>query len=259
MAAKLYYFSEYLSRSSSARPLGRSSGYTFPMPRESQSARRQRAEAIDQRLAEAYPDAQCSLNYDNPLQLLVATILAAQCTDQRVNQVTAGLFEQYPSAEAFAGADPEQLQQAIRSTGFFRNKAKSLIGAARQIVDRHGGQVPANMDDLLALPGVARKTANVVLGTACGQNVGIVVDTHVTRLAGRMKLTRHENNQGDRIEKDLMKLLPQEQWTMFAHRLVFHGRAVCTARKPDCADCCVNDLCPSAFKAAGAKRSGSGR
>lgn len=218
------------------------------MPRESKKARRQRAGEILDILRQEYPDAWCSLDYDNPLQLLVATILAAQCTDRRVNIVTEDLFRKYKTAEDFARADPSELQDEIRSTGFFRNKSKSIIGSAGKIVDEHDGEVPDEMDDLLELPGVARKTANVVLGSAFHKNAGIVVDTHVTRLANRLKLTTHKTNSGDKIEKDLMDLIPQEDWTFFAHALVHHGRAICTARKPDCPDCPLRDLCPSAGK-----------
>jgi endonuclease-3 len=216
------------------------------MPRESKAARRKRACEIDRVLADRYPDAWCSLEYRNPLELLVATILAAQCTDQRVNQVTPELFEAYPTASDFAQAEPETLQEQIRSTGFFRNKAKSIIGACRKIVDEHGGQVPDTMEQLVTLPGVARKTANVVLGTAFGKNQGVVVDTHVKRLSNRLKLTGHQDPV--KIEKDLCSLLPRAHWTMFSHRLVFHGRATCTARKPDCDHCCISGLCPSAGK-----------
>ncbi len=218
------------------------------MPRESKKARRQRAGEILDILRQEYPDAWCSLDYDNPLQLLVATILAAQCTDRRVNIVTEDLFRKYKTAEDFARADPSELQDEIRSTGFFRNKSKSIIGSARKMVDEHDGEVPDEMDDLLELPGVARKTANVVLGSAFHKNAGIVVDTHVTRLANRLKLTTHKTNSGDKIEKDLMDLIPQEDWTFFAHALVHHGRAICTARRPDCPDCPLRDLCPSAGK-----------
>jgi endonuclease-3 len=218
------------------------------MPRESKASKTERARKILAVLKKHYADADCSLDYENPLQLLVATILAAQCTDERVNMVTPALFEQYPDAAAFANADPQELQEAIRSTGFYRNKTKSIIGAARRLVDEHGGEVPADMDALLALPGVARKTANVVLGTAFGHNDGVVVDTHVTRLSNRLKLTSHKTNQGDKIEKDLMAVIPQEDWTFFAHALVHHGRAICTARKPDCPNCPLAPHCPSAGK-----------
>ncbi|MFW5733041.1 MAG: endonuclease III [Planctomycetota bacterium] len=218
------------------------------MPRESKANKRKRAVEINDRLAKEYPGAECSLDYENPFQLLVATILAAQCTDARVNMVTPDLFEAFDSPRAFAAADREDIEQAVRSCGFYRNKARSIQGAASRIVEEHDGEVPDTMDELLDLPGVARKTANVILGTAFGKNEGIVVDTHVTRLAGRLKLTTRKNNQGDKIEKDLQDLLPREEWTMFAHRLVFHGRQCCTARTPDCDNCCLNDLCPSAGK-----------
>ncbi len=218
------------------------------MPRESKTAKSARAVEINARLAEAYPDARCSLDHRSALELLVATILAAQCTDKRVNLETPALFEAYPDAQAFADADLDELAGRIRSTGFYRNKARSIRNACRKIVDEHGGRVPETIEELIELPGVARKTANVVLGTWFGKTEGIVVDTHVTRLAGRLKLTSRKTNQGDKIEKDLMKLLPREEWTMFAHRLVFHGRACCSARSPDCAGCCVRDLCPSAGK-----------
>jgi endonuclease-3 len=218
------------------------------MPRESKADTKARAAEILSLLKKHYPRADCSLDYDSPLQLLVATMLAAQCTDERVNKVTPTLFETYPDARALAEAPLEELQEAIRSTGFYRNKAKNIKAAARQIVDEHGGEVPAEMAQLVALPGVARKTANVVLGTAFGHNDGIVVDTHVTRLSNRLKLTSHKTNQGDKIEKDLMALIPQEDWTFFAHALVHHGRAICKARKPDCDACPLAPHCPSAGK-----------
>lgn len=218
------------------------------MPRESKADKRTRAGEINDRLAKEYPDAECSLDFQNPFQLLVATILAAQCTDARVNLTTPELFEAYPTPADLAAADRGHVEELIRSCGFYRNKAKSIQGAAGRIVEEHDGEVPDTMNELLALPGVARKTANVILGTAFRKNEGVVVDTHVTRLAGRLKLTARKNNQGDKIEKDLQTLLPQETWTMFAHRLVFHGRQCCTARKPDCQTCCLNDLCPSAGK-----------
>jgi endonuclease-3 len=216
------------------------------MPRESKAAKKARATQINDRLAREYPDAWCSLDYQNPLQLLVATILAAQCTDERVNQVTPALFDKYPDAQAFARATQEELQQEIRSTGFFRNKARNIIGACGRIVQEHGGKVPETMEQLVALPGVARKTANVVLGTALGKNEGVVVDTHVKRLSNRLKLTAQSDPV--KIEKDLCDLLPRQDWTMFSHRLVFHGRATCTARKPDCDNCCIQQLCPSGGK-----------
>jgi len=216
------------------------------MPRESQTARRKRAAAIVRKLKKHYPQADCSLDHDSPFELLIATILAAQCTDARVNLVTPELFGKYPTPAAFAAAGQEELQEQIRSTGFFRNKAKSILGACKRIEEEFGGEVPADMDSLLSLPGVARKTANVVLGTAFGISEGVVVDTHVTRLANRLKLTAHKSNQGDKIEKDLMQLVPREDWTFFAHALVHHGRAVCAARKPDCPHCPLRELCPSA-------------
>lgn len=226
------------------------------MPRESKAKRIDRARQIYRTLRGTYPDAHCELDHDGPWQLLVATILSAQCTDQRVNMVTPELFDRYSTPADLAEAPQEDIEQVIRSTGFYRNKAKSIRGAARRIVDDFDGQVPSTMDDLLSLPGVARKTANVVLGNAFGQSSGIVVDTHVQRLAQRMKLTLHENNQGDRIEKDLAKLIDREDWPMFSHVLIFHGRRCCTARKPDCESCPVRELCPSAFKVK--RQSGTG-
>ncbi len=215
------------------------------MPRESLKARTERTAAIVALLGEAYPDAHCALNHRNPLQLLVATILSAQCTDVRVNIVTRGLFARYKTAADFAAASQEQLEGDIRSTGFFRNKAKSIRGAAARIESEFGGRVPETMDELLTLPGVARKTANVVLGTAFGINEGVVVDTHVSRLSQRLGLSKQTDPK--KIEPDLMKLVPQDQWGRFSHLLIFHGRRCCTARKPKCADCPVSDLCPSAF------------
>jgi endonuclease-3 len=217
------------------------------MPRESKANKQKRAREILKALREHYEPV-CALKHHNALQLLVATILAAQCTDQRVNLVTKDLFGKYRTASDFAEADQEGLQQDIRSTGFFRNKARNIRGAAQKIVRDHGGEVPNTMEELLELPGVARKTANVVLGTWFGRNEGVVVDTHVQRLANRLKLTTHKTNQGDKIEKDLMAVVPREDWTDFAHLLVWHGRAVCTARKPDCPNCPLRHLCPSAGK-----------
>jgi endonuclease-3 len=218
------------------------------MARESKASRTERTKKIIAILRKRYPHARTALEYSTPLELLIATILSAQCTDKRVNMVTPELFKKYRTARAFADAPPGELEEQIKSTGFYRNKAKSIRGASRKIVDEFGGKVPDEMDDLLALPGVARKTANVVLGDAFGKSVGVVVDTHVIRLAGRLGLTSHANNQGDRIEKDLMELVPRAQWTVFSHLLIFHGRAICTARKPRCDACPVNKLCPSAFK-----------
>jgi endonuclease-3 len=202
----------------------------------------ERAGKIVVALKKAYPEAKCSLEHGEPLQLLVATILSAQCTDERVNKVTPGLFRKYRDARAFAGAPPGELEADIRSTGFFNNKAKSIRGACRMIVEKFGGKVPETMEELLELPGVARKTANVVLGNAFGKNVGVVVDTHVTRLSRRMGLTRQKTP--EKIELALMKLVPQEDWALFSHLLICHGRATCDARKPECEGCCVEKWCP---------------
>ncbi len=218
------------------------------MPRESIARRKQRVAKIIEILRRTYTDAKCRLNFRGPLELLVATILAAQCTDDRVNIVTKDLFRKYKSAADYAKADPEQLQNDIRSTGFFRNKAKSIIGAAGRIVADFAGQVPRTMDELLTLPGVARKTANVVLSNAFGVDEGIVVDTHVIRVSMRLKITDVKKPQPEKIERDLMKAIPREQWGMFSHWLLFHGRAVCKARKPDCPHCPIAELCPSAGK-----------
>ncbi len=218
------------------------------MPRESKANKTDRVAQIIAKLKKRFPNVKCALNYTTPLELLVATILSAQCTDVRVNIVTKDLFKKYKTAADFAAAPQEQLQEDIRSTGFFRNKAKSIRGAAAQIIENFGGKVPDNMAELLTLPGVARKTANVVLGDAFNTAEGIAVDTHVTRLSNRLKLTAHKTNAGDKIEKDLLSLTPQKNWSLLSHLLIHHGRATCTARKPDCAACVINDLCPSAFK-----------
>jgi endonuclease III len=211
-------------------------------PRTEQE-RAARAAEYYRRLSATYPDARCALVHENPYQLLVATILSAQCTDKRVNMVTPELFEKYPDAAALAEAKPEELEDAIRSTGFFRNKTKSLLGMARAAVERHGGDVPNTMEALTMLPGVGRKTANVVLGNAFDTNVGIVVDTHVTRLSNRLGLTRETD--AVKIEEDLMPLFPREQWTMVSHLLIEHGRQICIARTPRCEVCPLNDICPS--------------
>ena len=196
------------------------------------------------RLAREYPDAHCELDYRNPLELLCATILSAQCTDKRVNMVTPVLFARYPDARALADADPAQLEQIIRSTGFFRNKTKSLLGMSNAVAEKHGGEVPATMDALVKLPGVGRKTANVVLGNAFGRNEGIVVDTHVSRLSARLGFTKETD--AVKIEEALIPLFPREQWTMLSHLLIFHGRRICEARTPKCEACVLNDICPSA-------------
>ncbi|CAN5604659.1 endonuclease III [soil metagenome] len=198
------------------------------------------------RLKSAYPDARTALDWKNPLELLVATILSAQTTDVRVNAVTPNLFARYPTAADYAGADPTELEEDIRPTGFFRNKAKSLRGMARALVEDHGGEVPRTMDDLVALPGVGRKTANVVLGNAFSIDEGVVVDTHVRRLSNRLGFTTRKDP--EKIERDLMETVPKGDWTVFSHLLILHGRSVCKARKPACGDCGVNDLCPSAFE-----------
>ena len=196
------------------------------------------------RLAERYPEARCSLEHVDPLQLLVATILSAQCTDARVNQVTKILFLKYRTADDYATADPAVFEGEIRSTGFFRNKTKSVLGMAAALVERFGGKVPDTMDDLVTLPGVGRKTANVVLGNAFGKEEGVVVDTHVARIGALLGLTRESDPV--RIEQDLMALVPRSQWTLFPHLLIHHGRAVCIARRPKCGECPVSGLCPSA-------------
>ncbi len=219
------------------------------MPRESVARKTRRVAKIIDILRKAYPRAKCRLDFQSPLELLVGTILAAQCTDARVNIVTRDLFRKYKSAGDYAQADPEQFQQEVRSTGFFRNKAKSIIGAAGRIVDDFGGKVPRTMDELLTLPGVARKTANVVLSNAFGVDAGIVVDTHVIRVSMRLRITTAKKPQPEKIERDLMKLVPRERWGMFSHWVLFHGRAVCKARKPDCDNCPLAKLCPSAGKA----------
>lgn len=195
------------------------------------------------RLKHEYPSARTELDYGTPLQLLVATILSAQCTDKRVNMVTPLLFQTFPTAASLADALPEKLEEIIKSTGFFRNKTKSLIGLGKALVERHNGEVPDSMDALVQLPGVGRKTANVVLGNAFGKNVGVVVDTHVARLSQRLGLTKE--NDPVKIEQDLMPLFPREEWALLAHLLIFHGRRVCEARKPKCEICVLSDICPS--------------
>lgn len=205
-----------------------------------------RAEKIYARLQEAYPDAKCALDFANPLQLLIATILSAQSTDKTVNMVTPGLFKKYKTAKHFAEANTSELETLIHSTGFFRNKAKSVQGASRLMAENHAGKVPQAMEDLLQLPGVARKTANVVLGVAFGKAEGVVVDTHVQRLARRLNFSRE--SRPEKIEADLMKLFPREKWIHLSHLLIHHGRALCQARKPKCVECPVEDLCTSADK-----------
>ena len=212
------------------------------MARETNEAKTVRVKKIIAGLKRAYPDAHCELDFSNPLELLIATILSAQCTDKRVNVVTADLFKKYRSAADYADADAAALEQEIKTTGFFRNKTKSIKTACRNLVEKHGGEVPRTMEELTALGGVGRKTANVVLGNAFNVNVGVVVDTHVARLAQRLGLTRQKHP--EKIEQDLMKLVPQEQWTMFSHWLIWHGRRRCYARNPDCPNCEIKSLCP---------------
>jgi endonuclease III len=196
------------------------------------------------RLKAEFPDARTELNWKNPLELLVATMLSAQTTDVQVNRVTQTLFAKYRTAEDYAHADPTELEEDVRPTGFYRNKARSLRNMADALVKEHGGEVPNTMQELVALPGVGRKTANVVLGNAFGVDEGIVVDTHVRRVSGRLGLT--ENRDPVKIEQDLMKVVPEEDWTVFSHLLILHGRRTCQARKPDCPNCVLNDICPSA-------------
>jgi endonuclease-3 len=214
--------------------------------RKAAGANPKRVAAILTKLDEWYPEATCELKHENAFQLLVSTILSAQCTDVRVNQVTQELFKKYTTPQAFAYATPAKLEQEIRPTGFFRNKSKSVMGASKKIVEEFDGQVPRTMEEMLTLPGVARKTANVVLGTAYGIASGVVVDTHVIRLSRRLDLTRHEDPKN--IEQDLMAIIPQEKWIQFSHQLIWHGRRVCFARKPKCADCNLEKLCYSKDK-----------
>jgi endonuclease III len=205
-----------------------------------------RVQIILKKLQEAYPEAVCELKHQNAFQLLISTILSAQCTDVRVNQVTQTLYSKYPDANAFAYANPAELEQDIRPTGFFRNKTKSIMGASKKIVEEFSGEVPRTIDEILTLPGVARKTANVVLGTAFGIPSGVVVDTHVQRISGRLDLTKNEHPK--QIEQDLMKIIPQGDWIRFSHQIIWHGRRVCVARKPRCIDCNLERVCYSKDK-----------
>jgi endonuclease III len=211
--------------------------------RESLTSKRERAAVIVRRLHDEYPDARCSLDHRSPYELLTATILSAQCTDERVNMVTPALFRAYPAPVDLAAARQEDVEELIRSTGFFRNKARSLLGMATAVTERHGGTVPGSMEELTALPGVGRKTANVVLGNAFGIDEGVVVDTHVKRLSGRLGLTSHTDPV--KIEADLMKVVDSAEWTDVSHLFIFHGRAVCRAPTPRCEACVLADLCPS--------------
>jgi endonuclease-3 len=224
-----------------AAPAKRTARPKRPRPRG--AALRAHAALLFERLLARYPDAHCALDFTNAYELLCATILSAQCTDKRVNMVTPALFARYPDARSLAAARREDVEELIKSTGFFRNKAKSLIGMATAVVERHGGEVPADMDALVVLPGVGRKTANVILGNAFGRNDGIVVDTHVTRLSNRLALAN--GTDAVKIERALLPLFPQERWTMLSHLLIEHGRQICDARKPRCGECVLADVCPS--------------
>jgi endonuclease-3 len=215
------------------------------MKRESIEELKTRTRDIIRRLKRAYPGAKCSLNHSNPFELLVATILSAQCTDERVNIVTADLFRKYKKPEDYLKVSPRELEKDIQSTGFFRNKTKSIQGTSKVLTEEFGGQVPHTMDELLELPGVARKTANVVLGNAFGVKAGVVVDTHVTRLSHRLALTQQKT--AEKIEQDLIEIVPKKDWVIFPHLLIWHGRKICKARNPLCAECPVEKLCPSSF------------
>ena len=217
-----------------------------PAAKTADSTNPKRVAAILQKLDEAYPDATCELKHANPFQLLISTILSAQCTDVRVNQVTESLYRKYLNPKAFAYADPAELEQEIRPTGFFRNKTRSVMGASKAVVEKFGGEVPRTMEEILTLPGVARKTANVVLGTAYGIASGVVVDTHVQRLSNRLELSK--NQEPKKIEQDLMKVIPQSKWIQFSHQLIWHGRRVCIARKPKCSICNLERICNSKDK-----------
>lgn len=213
-----------------------------PKAPSSLAQRREQAARVLERLKNDYPDAECALENETPFELLIATILSAQCTDARVNMVTPELFRRWPDAAAMASAPTPALEKVIQSTGFFRNKAKNIKAASQAIVDRHNGELPQDIEALVALPGVGRKTANVVLGTAFGMATGVVVDTHVTRLSGRLGLTKHTD--AVKIENDLMQIEPPEEWVNFSHRLIHHGRQICVARKPKCPECSMNSFCP---------------
>jgi len=213
------------------------------MPRESKRARAERAAEVFNLLVEEYPDARCALLHADPYQLGVATILSAQTTDERVNMVTPILFERYPTPDRLAAARPEEVEDIIRSTGFFRNKTRNIIGFADGVTELHGGDVPSTMKELTALPGVGRKTANVILGNVFGIDEGVVVDTHVKRLSNLLAFTNEKTP--EKVERDLMALFPEERWTLLAHLLIFHGRQVCIARRPKCEACVMSHLCPS--------------
>jgi endonuclease III len=220
---------------------------SWPRPKTA-AARKARIDEILRRLDQMYPGATCALLHRNPWELLVATILSAQCTDKRVNMVTPDLFAKYPTPRDFAAVKPEVLAEDIRSTGFFNNKAKSIVGAAKKVVTEFGGKVPRTIEEMLTIPGAARKTANVVLGTAYGIASGVVVDTHVQRLSARLDLTKETDPV--KIERDLMKIIPENRWILFSHQLILHGRALCVARNPKCAECALNELCYAKDKTA---------
>jgi len=234
------------TRKKKARSSAKKRAKAAKVARAGRGADPKRVAAILAKLDEAYPTAACELQHENAFQLLISTILSAQCTDVRVNQVTQTLYKKYPNAEAFAHANPSELEQEIRPTGFFRNKTKSIMGASKGIIENFGGQVPRTMEEILTLPGVARKTGNVVLGTAYGIASGVVVDTHVIRLSRRLDLTKHEDPK--KIEEDLMRVIPKEKWITFSHQLIWHGRRVCVARKPRCIDCNLESICYSKDK-----------
>jgi endonuclease-3 len=235
-----------VKKTKTAKPARGAKAAAAPKPAAAKGTDPKRVAAILVKLDEAYPAATCELKHNNPFQLLISTILSAQCTDVRVNQVAETLYKKYPTPEAFAYVNPSELEQEIRPTGFFRNKTKSIMGASKAIIERFGGQVPRTMEELLTVPGAARKTANVVLGTAFGIAAGIVVDTHVIRISNRLDLTRNEDPK--KIEQDLMKVIPQEKWILFSHQIIWHGRRVCHARKPKCVECNIEKICYSKDK-----------
>jgi endonuclease-3 len=236
--------------SAAATPRAGKRSATAPKPKKKAGADNplapERVRAILDGLNQMYPGVTCALTHSSAWELVVATILSAQCTDVRVNMVTPGLFAKYPTVQHFAALEPEDLEPDIRSTGFFRNKSKSVVGAARKVVSDFGGVVPQTMEELLTLPGVARKTANVVLGTWFKKNEGVVVDTHVMRISRRVELTKHDN--APKIEQDLMQIVPRERWTEFSHQVIWHGRKLCVARGPKCAQCAIETLCHAADK-----------
>jgi endonuclease-3 len=240
--------------SKTAAPIGRGKGIGSASKRQAKSGTAgkydpvapERVADILKRLDQLYPDVKCALTHASAWELLVATILSAQSTDVNVNRVTPELFRKYPTVEAFAALTPEQLEPDVRSTGFFRNKSKSVVGAAKRVVAEYGGQVPDDIEKLLTLPGVARKTANVVLGSWFNKGVGVVVDTHVHRISRRLELTKQDDPQ--KIEQDLMKVIPHEKWILFSHQIIWHGRKLCIARKPKCAECSLENLCHAADK-----------